>query len=43
VVKALAEANIPNAVFMICGNAMTSANTKIELEELADKLGVDYD
>ena len=41
VVKALAEANIPNAVFMICGNAMTSANTKIELEELADKLGVD--
>lgn len=41
VVKALAEANIPNAVFMICGNAMTSANTKIELEELADKLSVD--
>lgn len=41
VVKALAEVNIPNAVFMICGNAMTSANTKTELEELADKLGVD--
>lgn len=41
VVKALAEANIPNAVFMICGNAMTSANTKEELEELAKKLSVD--
>lgn len=41
VIRALAEANLPNAVFMICGNAMTSANTKEELEELAKKLSVD--
>ncbi len=41
IVKALAKARIPNAVFMICGNAMTTANTKIELEQLAKKMSVD--
>ena len=41
VVKALAKAQIPNAVFMICGNAMTSANTKEELEQLAKEVGID--
>lgn len=41
VIKALAKARIPNIVFMICGNAMTSANTKEELEQLAQKVGVD--
>lgn len=41
IIKALAEANIPKVVFMICGNAMTSANTKKELEEMAKKLNVD--
>lgn len=41
IIKALAKAQIPNAVFMICGNAMTSANTKKELERLANELGVE--
>ena len=41
IIKALGEAKIPKAVFMICGNAMTSANTKDELELLAKKIGVD--
>ena len=41
IIKALAKAQIPNAVFMICGNAMTSANTKVELEQLAKEIGVD--
>lgn len=41
IVKAMAKAKIINAVFMICGNAMTEANTKAELEQLADKFGVD--
>ena len=41
VVKALAKAQIPDAVFMICGNAMTSANTKEELEQLAKEVGID--
>lgn len=41
IIKALAEAEIPNAVFMICGNALTSANTKSELEDLAKKLHID--
>ena len=40
IIKALAKAKIPNAVFMICGNAMTSANTKDELKHLAKELGV---
>lgn len=40
IIKALAKAKIPNAVFMICGNAMTSTNTKDELEHLAKELGV---
>lgn len=29
------EDGIPDVIFMICGNAMTSANTKEELEQLA--------
>lgn len=41
VIKALAKAQIPQAVFMICGNAMTDANTKDELELLAKENGVD--
>lgn len=41
IVKALAKAKTPGAVFMICGNAMTSANTKAELEQLAREAGVD--
>lgn len=41
IIKALAECNIPNAVFMICGNAMTSDNTKEKLESLAKELKVD--
>ena len=41
IVKALAKAQIPGAVFMICGNAMTSANTKEELEQLAKEVGID--
>ena len=41
IIKALGEAKIPKAVFMICGNAMTDANTKDELELLAKKYGVD--
>ena len=41
IIKALTKAKIPNAVFMICGNALTNANTKLELEQLAKKLGVD--
>lgn len=41
IIKALAKAKNPNTVFMICGNAMTSANTKNELEELAMESGVD--
>lgn len=40
IIKALAKAKIPNVVFMICGNAMTSANTKDELEHMAKDLGV---
>lgn len=41
IVKALSQAHIPQAVFMICGNAMTDANTKSELEQLAREKGVD--
>ena len=41
IVKALEQANIPNAVFMICGSAMTSENTKDELEKLAEESGID--
>lgn len=41
VIKALAKAAIPNAVFMICGNAMTSTNTKKQLAQMARKNGVD--
>lgn len=40
IIKALAKAQIPQAVFMICGNAMTDANTKEELELLAKENGV---
>lgn len=41
IIRALADAKIDNAVFMICGNAMTSANTKTELENLAREKKVD--
>ena len=41
IVKALAKADIPHAIFMICGNAMTTQNTKNKLETLAKKSGVD--
>ena len=41
IIKALADCNIPNAVFMICGNAITAENTKEKLESLAKELGVD--
>lgn len=41
VIKALAKAAIPNAVFMICGNAMTSTNTKKQLAQMARENGVD--
>lgn len=40
IVKALARAEIQDVVFMICGNAMTNANTKDELEQLAKEVGV---
>ena len=41
VIEALAESKIQNAVFMICGNAMTSANTVEEIKGLAKSLKVD--
>lgn len=41
IIKALSELKIQNAVFMICGNAMTSANTKDKLEEMAKESKVD--
>lgn len=41
IVKALVKARIPGTVFMICGNAMTRANTKTELEQQAKEAGVD--
>ena len=41
IVKALAKAQIPDVIFMICGNAMTSANTKEELEQLAKEACID--
>lgn len=41
IIKALAQAKIPQAVFMICGNAMTDANTKDELEQLAHENKID--
>lgn len=41
VIKALAESKITNAVFMIGGNAMTSANTRNKLKEMAKELKVD--
>ena len=41
IIKALGKVKIPNAVFMICGNAMNSANTKDELEKLAKQENVD--
>lgn len=41
IIKALSELKIENAVFMICGNAMTSANTKDKLEEMAKESKVD--
>lgn len=40
IIKALAKAQIPQVVFMICGNAITNANTKKELELLAKQKGV---
>lgn len=41
IIKALEKAKISQAVFMICGNAMTDANTKDELEQLAKEKGID--
>ncbi len=41
IIKALAKVQIPQVVFMICGNAITDANTKKELELLAKQKGVD--
>lgn len=41
IIRALAECNIPNTVFMICGNAMTADNTKEKLESLAKEMHVD--
>lgn len=41
IIKALSEANIPNAVFMICGNAMNSSNTVEEIKKLSEELNVD--
>ena len=41
VIEALAQAKVPNAVFMICGNAMTKANTTAEVKESAQKNGID--
>lgn len=41
IIKALAKAQISNAVFMICGNAMTDANTRDELEQLAKEKEID--
>ena len=40
IIKALAKVQIPQVVFMICGNAITDANTKKELELLAKQKGV---
>lgn len=40
IIKALAKIKAENVVFMICGNAMTNANTKEELESLARNSGV---
>ena len=41
VIEALAMSKIKNAVFVICGNAMTEGNTKEFLESLAKEKGVD--
>jgi glycosyltransferase involved in cell wall biosynthesis len=41
VIEALAECKIPNAVFMICGNAMTTTKIVDEIKNLAKSLNVD--
>lgn len=41
VIEALSLCKIPNAVFMICGNAMTEGNTREYLEKLAKEKRVD--
>lgn len=41
IIEALSQCNLPNVVFMICGNAMTSANTADEIKSLAVEKGVD--
>lgn len=41
IIEALSICKLPNAVFMICGNAMTEGNTKEYLEVLAKKYNVD--
>ena len=40
VIKALGKLNIPNAVFVICGNAMTEKSTVEELKKLASENNV---
>ena len=40
VIKALGKLNIPNAVFVICGNAMTEESTVEELKKLASENNV---
>lgn len=41
VIEAIAESKIQNAVFAVCGRAITDDNTSEEMEDLAEKLGVD--
>lgn len=41
VIEALAQCDIENAVFVICGNAIANPEVKGELETLAKSLGVD--
>ena len=41
IIEALSICKLPNAVFMICGNAMTESNTKEYLEALAKEYNVD--
>lgn len=41
VIKAINKSKLSNAVFMICGNAMNSDNTKELLMKLADECNVD--
>lgn len=40
IIKALAQINDPNIIFVICGNAMTSAATTEEIRELAREMNV---